>query len=173
MGPPAGHPVHRRAFGGPVIFYDTPPCPVCGVVECAAPLSKTMLGFDGDSRHMSDTRHAGHTVTYRCNKTRQPEFLGLPGRSLETRRCGTLWCTPRGAAPTQTSPPCRPHSPLAAYPQSHPMRPRHNDHSMGWEGQGGPPCSCCEPCRHCSCKTHSNSYRRHAAGSISSIIGHC
>ena len=74
--------------------------------------------------------------------------------------------------------PCCPHPdrmrrPRTAYPQSHPMRPRHNDHSMGWKGQGGPPCSCRWPCRHCSCKIHSDSYRRHTVGNTSSIISHC
>ena len=79
MGPPEGHPGHRRTFEGPVIFHDTPPCPVCGTVEHTTPLSKTMLEFDGDSRHMSYARHAGHTVTCLCNRTIQPEFPGLPG----------------------------------------------------------------------------------------------
>ena len=76
MGPPAGH---RRTFDGPVTFHDTPPCPVCGAVEHATPLSKTMLDFDGDSRRMSYTHHAGHVTTCRCSRTIQPEFPGLPG----------------------------------------------------------------------------------------------
>ena len=79
MGPPEGHPGHRRTFEGPVIFHDTPLCPVCGVVEHTTPLSKTMLDFDGDSRRMSYTRHAGHTTTCLCGRTVRPEFPGLPG----------------------------------------------------------------------------------------------
>ena len=79
IGPPAGHPGHRRTFDGPVTYHTTPPCPACGMVECATPLSKTMLDFDGDSRRMSYTRHAGYVTVCGCGRTMQPEFPGLPG----------------------------------------------------------------------------------------------
>ena len=59
-----------------------------------------------------------------------------------------------------------PHGPRAACPQSHLIQLRYNDHSMGREGQGGPHCSCCWPCRHCSCETCLNSCRRHTVGNI-------
>ena len=79
IGPPAGHPGHRRTFGGPVAYHATPPCSVCGMVEYSTPLSKTMLDFDGDSRRMSYTRHAGYVTVCGCGRTMQPEFPGLPG----------------------------------------------------------------------------------------------
>ena len=79
MGPPAGHPGHRRTFGGPVTHHGTPLCAVCGMVHSATPLSKTMLDFDGDLRRMSHTRHAGHVTVCGCGRTIRPQFPGLPG----------------------------------------------------------------------------------------------
>ena len=38
-----------------------------------------MLDFDGDSRRMSYTRHAGYVAVCGCGRTMQPEFPGLPG----------------------------------------------------------------------------------------------
>ena len=88
MGPPLVHRGHGCTFGGaggaPVVYYDTPQCPVCGdgPVQSSTPVSKIMLDFEGDSRHMSYTRHTGHITTCLCNKTIRPDFPGLPGTFL-------------------------------------------------------------------------------------------
>ena len=79
IGPPAGHPGHRRTFGGPVTHHGTPLCAVCGMVHSATLLSKTMLDFDGGSRCMSYARHAGHVTVCGCGRTTRPSFPGLPG----------------------------------------------------------------------------------------------
>ena len=66
-------------------------------VECATPLSKTMLDFDGDSRRMSYTRHAGYVTVCGCGRTMQPEFPGLPGTFFgdEALRHILVYCTRR------------------------------------------------------------------------------
>ena len=53
VGPPAGHPGHRHALGGPVTYHRTLPCPVCGMACSTTLLSKTMLDFDGGLCHIA------------------------------------------------------------------------------------------------------------------------
>ena len=43
MGPPAGHPGHRRTFGGPATHHGTPLCVVCGTVCSVVPLLASFI----------------------------------------------------------------------------------------------------------------------------------